>query len=87
MKKQTKKQRDEEAYQAAIEAVHRLTEKQKARLLAELQDASFRLDLADMKFDADFGTELNLELPELDFKLPDLEKPDVCPFCGKPNRA
>jgi hypothetical protein len=87
MKKQTKKQRDEEAYQAAIEAVHRLTEKQKARLLAELQDASFRLDLADMKFDADLsGMELNLELPELDFKLPDLEKPDVCPYCGKQNR-
>jgi hypothetical protein len=88
MKKQTKKQRDEEAYQAAIEAVHRLTEKQKARLLAELQDASFRLDLPDLKLDMDLsGFELNMELPELDFKLPELEKPDVCPYCGKPNRA
>ena len=88
MKKQTKKQRDEEAYQTAIEAIRRLTEKQKARLMAELQDVSFRLDLPDLKLDMDLsGFELNLELPELDFKLPDLEEPDVCPYCGKPNRA
>jgi len=33
------------------------------------------------------GFELNMELPELDFKLPDLEKPDVYHYCGKPNRA
>lgn len=91
MKKQTKKQRDEEAYKAALEAVRRLTEKQKARLMTELQDASFRLDLPDLKLDMDLsGFELNMELPELpelDFKLPELEKPDVCPYCGKPNRA
>jgi hypothetical protein len=45
MRKQTRKQQDEEAYQAALEAFRRLTEKQKVRLIAELQDASFRLDL------------------------------------------
>lgn len=87
MKKQTRKQQDEQAYQAALEAVRRLTEKQKVRLIRELQDASFSLDLADLKFDTDLsGMDLNLELPELDFKLPDLEKPAVCPFCGKPNQ-
>src|ERR1035438_7232945 len=69
MKKQTRKQQNEEAYQTALEAVRRLTEKQKARLITELQDASFRLDLADLKFDTDLsGMDLNLELPELDFK-------------------
>ena len=88
MKKQTRKQQNEVAYQAALEAVRRLTEKQKARLMAELQDASFRLDLADMKLDMDLsGFDLNMELPELDFKLPDLEKSDACPYCGKPKRA
>jgi predicted TIM-barrel fold metal-dependent hydrolase len=87
MKKRTKKQQDEEAYQAALEGVRRLTEKQRARLIAELQDAPFRLDLADLKFDVDLsGMDLNLELPELDFKLPDLEELEVCPHCGKPKR-
>ena len=60
MNKQTRKQLDEEAYQAALEVVRRLSERQKTQLIAELQDASFRLDLTDLKVDIDLsGIDLN----------------------------
>ena len=89
MTKQTTKRNNEEtAYQAALEAVRHLTGKQKSRLLAELQDASFRLDLADLAIDTGlFGIDLTLELPVLDFKPANLDKPEACPYCGGPNRA
>jgi hypothetical protein len=80
------KQRETEDYKAAIEAVRRLTDKQKLRLLAELQDDSLRLDLADLTIDADLSSlDLNTELPDLDLRLPDLDlsEPDTCPICGK----
>jgi hypothetical protein len=88
MNKQNKGHKDEEAYRATLLAVRRLNEKQKARLLAELQGVAFRLDLPDVALDVDLsGIDLNLELPELDLSLPNLEKPTVFLFCGQPSRG
>jgi len=50
------KQKEAEAYQTALD-----------RLLAELQDEAFRLDVADLKIDTDLsGFNWNLELPDLE---------------------
>jgi len=77
-------------YQAAVDAVRRLTPKQKVRLLAELQDEAFGLDLAGLKGDTDLSSlDLNTELLDLDLRLPgfDLGEPDTCPVCGKRNQS
>jgi len=86
--KQTNQQ-ESDAYRAAVQAVRRLTEKQRVQLLAEFEDESLRLNPADLEIDTALSSfDLNTDLPELDMNLPDfvLSESKACPFCGKGNR-